>query len=60
MLITAIIVLTGGLTAILINANTILEFTLFGFGVILEFIVIMLLRDFNKEIFCLFKDMEVK
>jgi len=60
------IVLTGGLFTILLNINfnlgfeNLLKLAIIALGTIFEYIVIMVIRDFNNQIFYLLNKLEKK
>jgi purine-cytosine permease-like protein len=55
---TIVIVLTGGLASLLINFNNPFKIGLFFVGLFLEPLVILLIKDFNTQIYCLLTKLE--
>lgn len=55
---TLFIVLTGGLATLIFNLDNILKFGLFTLGLLFEYVVIMIIKDYNQKILKLLNDWE--
>ena len=55
---TLFIVLTGGLATLIFNLDNILKFGLFTLGLLFEYVVIMIIKDYNQKILKLLDEWE--
>jgi len=55
---TLFIVLTGGLVTLIFNLDNIFKFGLFTLGILFEYIVIMIIKDYNQKILKLLNEWE--